>query len=72
MRGTLIAVEMIKGAAGLGLSIAGSDNTQEEGVEVIGVKEGGAAAQSGQLQGGDFILEVCSNYDPRYCISISF
>jgi multiple PDZ domain protein len=56
--GTLFAVDVVKGTGGLGLSIAGSDNTGNEGIEVIDVKEGGAAAQTGQFQIGDFILEV--------------
>lgn len=56
--GSLFAVEIVKGTSGLGLSIAGGDNSGEEGIEVIEVKEGGEAARSSQLQGGDFILEV--------------
>ena len=65
--GTLFVVDVVKGTGGLGLSIAGSDNTGDEGIEVIDVKEGGAAAQTGQFQIGDFILEVREN-DKSVCV----
>eukprot|EP00118_Oscarella_pearsei_P000868 m.6002 g.6002 ORF g.6002 m.6002 type:complete len:1738 (+) comp14693_c0_seq1:214-5427(+) len=56
--GKLFAVDILKGTSGLGLSIAGGTETVDEGIEIVEVKPGGAASQSGKLMAGDFILEV--------------
>ncbi|XP_065834941.1 multiple PDZ domain protein-like isoform X2 [Oscarella lobularis] len=58
LQGKLFAVDILKGTGGLGLSIAGGTETIEQGIEIVDVKPGGAAGQSGKLASGDFILEV--------------
>jgi len=55
--GTVKAIEIRKGAQGLGMQLIGGVDTKRP-VKVKQVFEGGAAHQSGKIQKGDQILEV--------------
>lgn len=58
LNGTVLLVELMKGPAGLGISLAGNRDRTKMSVFVCGLHSKGSAAKDGRIMVGDEILEV--------------
>nr|XP_014349871.1 PREDICTED: multiple PDZ domain protein isoform X4 [Latimeria chalumnae] len=56
--GELYLIELEKGMAGLGLSLAGNKDRSRMSVFVVGIDPNGAAGKDGRIQIGDELLEI--------------
>ncbi|XP_062304988.1 multiple PDZ domain protein isoform X3 [Osmerus eperlanus] len=56
--GSLQVMELEKGRAGLGLSLAGNRDRARMSVFVVGIDPGGAAGRDGRMMVGDELLEI--------------
>ncbi|XP_078485360.1 multiple PDZ domain protein [Ciona intestinalis] len=56
--GEIHVVEMVKGPAGVGLSLAGNKDRSQQQIFVVGVNPNGAAGKDGRVKVGDQLLEI--------------
>lgn len=68
LQGELRLIELEKGKAGLGLSLAGNRDRSRMSVFVVGIDPDGAAGKDGRVVVGDELLEVSRpDLPPIYC-----
>uniref|UniRef100_H2YMG8 Multiple PDZ domain crumbs cell polarity complex component n=1 Tax=Ciona savignyi TaxID=51511 RepID=H2YMG8_CIOSA len=60
--GEIHVIDLVKGPAGVGLSLAGNKDRSQQKIFVVGVNPNGAAGIDGRLKVGDQLLEV--NHTP--------
>ncbi len=67
-------IELEKGHAGLGLSLAGNRDRSRMSVFVVGMDPKGAAGQDGHIVVGDELLEVsvCKTSKKKSCEKVHF
>lgn len=62
LNGMVFMVELMKGPAGLGISVAGNRDRTKMSVFICGLHPKGSAAKDGRVQVGDEILEVMTMF----------
>lgn len=71
LNGSVFMVELIKGPAGLGISLAGNRDRTKMSVFICGLHPKGSGAKDGRIQVGDEILEVIFMKKCLYFIALS-
>uniref|UniRef100_H2YS26 PDZ domain-containing protein n=1 Tax=Ciona savignyi TaxID=51511 RepID=H2YS26_CIOSA len=62
LEGEIHVIDLVKGPAGVGLTLAGNKDRSQQKIFVVGVNPNGAAGIDGRLKVGDQLLEV--NHTP--------